>query len=172
MKKSLLNEIFNAYLIYKFFPLIIIVIIVLVIGYFKFVVPVNKEIENYGYGKFETVRIDPMTGEIIPKDKIYTYDNSSKKIIDINGEELSFASINSLRDKMCDSLRENGDILDEDTLKITCEKLLVEKLGCTYEIKDNDLYINNMWISGKIDCRDTVNSIIKKIYMEQNGLNL
>ena len=48
--------------------------------------------------------------------------------------------------------------------------LLVEKLGATYEIKDNSLYINGMWMSGKIDCRDTINLIVKKIYREQNGL--
>lgn len=170
MKKSFLDTVESIFIIYKMLPLIIIVVILLIIGYFRFAKPVEKEYESYGYGKFETAQIDPMTGEIIPKDKISTYNNSSKTIVGIDGEKVSFTYINKTRDKICNSLKETGEIANESTLKVACDMLLVEKLGATYEIKDNSLYINGMWMSGKIDCRDTINLIVKKIYREQNGL--
>lgn len=170
MKKSFLDNIVSAFWIYKFFLIIIIILILLVIGYFKFAKPAEEKYESYGYGKFETAKIDPMTGEIIPKDKINIYNNDNKTIIDKKGQEVNFAYINNIRDKICNSLKENGKIADENTLKLCCEKLLIETLGTTYEIKEDSLYVNGIWISGKTDCKDTINLIVKKIYREQNGL--
>lgn len=73
MSKNILDDLTNAYLFYKFLPLIIILGILFVIVYFKFAVPVFKEDETLGYNQYETVYIDQNTGEKIPKNKLKEY---------------------------------------------------------------------------------------------------
>lgn len=170
--KKIIDSIFNAYLIYKLMPIIIIIIILLVIGYFKFAKPVYDDHESYGYSTFETARIDPMTGEIIPKSQINNYDNSNKTILDVNGNEISFAYINRLRDSICSYIKGAGIIENEELLTGACQLLLKDRLGVDFEIKENNLYINNVWISSALNCRDTINTIVKGMYREQNGLGL
>lgn len=46
MGKNILEDLADAYLFYKFLPVIIILVILFIIGYFKFAVPVEKENEN------------------------------------------------------------------------------------------------------------------------------
>lgn len=169
--RKIVDSIVNAYIIYKFLPIVVIIIIVLIIGYFKFAKPVFDEHELYGYSKFETARIDPMTGEIIPKSQINSYDNSSKTILDVNGNQISFGEINKMIDNICSYIKETGIVENKELLTEKCQLLLKDKLGIDYEIKDNNLYIKNEYISSKIDCRDIINEIVKKMYREQNKLD-
>lgn len=57
----------------KFLPIIIILIILLIIGFFKFAKPVYEEHEADGYEMYETRWGDPDTGRAIPKSEINNY---------------------------------------------------------------------------------------------------
>lgn len=167
--KKIINSIVNAYLIYKFWIIFLIILIFLTIGYFKFAKPVFEEHESYGYGKFETAAIDPMTGEIIPKTQIRSYDNSNKTILDAKGNEIPFKHIIELRDRICNYIKNKEVNENNNSLKEMCNQLLKDELGADFKIKDNDLYINNIWVSSEIDCRERINDIVKKIYQKQNN---
>lgn len=170
--KKIINDLVNSYLILKLLPLIIIVIVLLILGYFKFVKPIDEERRKNGYSIFEAERIDPMTGEIIPKSQIDTYNNSNKTIIDAKGKETNLYYISKQRDSICNYLNE-GITSDNKSLIIGgCQLLLEDTLGANFQIIDNELYVNNMWISGSNDFRDTVNEIVKQIYRKQNGLSM
>ena len=170
--KRIINDLVNSYLILKFLPLIIIIIALLIFGYFNFAKPIYEESRKNGYGIFETERIDPMTGEVIPKSQIDTYNNSYKTIIDARGKETPFFYISKLRDSICDYLNEGITSDNKGLITGGCQLLLQNTLGVDFEITDNELYVNNMWISGSNDFRDTVNGIVKQIYRKQNGLSL
>ena len=57
---------------------IIIAVIILIIGFFKFYVPVEKEREDLGYGKYDTMFVHPETGEPLPKNQVNKYYNLYK----------------------------------------------------------------------------------------------
>jgi len=71
--KKMIENILNAYLIYKFLIPIIIIIILLIIGYFKFAKPVYEEHKADGYEMYETRWVDPDTGKTIPKSRLSNY---------------------------------------------------------------------------------------------------
>ena len=162
--KKIINDLVNSYLILKCLPFIIIIIALLTVGYFKIAKPIYEENKKNGYGIFETAKIDPMTGEVIPKSQIDTYNNSNKTIIDFY--------LSKMRDSICDYLNEGITSVNQGLIKGGCQLLLQDTLGVDFEIIGNELYVNNMWISGPNDFRDTVNTIVKQIYRKQNGLSL
>lgn len=71
--KKIVKDILNVYLIAKFFIPIIIIIILLIIGYFKFAKPVYDEHKVDGYELYETRWIDSETGKAIPKSQLNNY---------------------------------------------------------------------------------------------------
>jgi hypothetical protein len=68
-----MKKILELFLIFKFLPIIIILLILFVIGYFKFAKPVYEEHKADGYQMFETRWVDPETGKTIPKSELYNY---------------------------------------------------------------------------------------------------
>ena len=74
--RKVVDDIVNAYLLTKFFVPIIILIILFIIGYFKFAKPVLDEHEADGYEWYETRWINPETGEPIPKSELKNYNFS------------------------------------------------------------------------------------------------
>lgn len=170
--KKIINDLVNSYLILKCLPFIIIIIALLTVGYFKIAKPIYEENKKNGYGIFETAKIDPMTGEVIPKSQIDTYNNSNKTIIDARGKETNLFYISKMRDSICDYLNEGITSDNKGLITGGCQLLLQDTLGVDFEIIGNELYVNNMWISGPNDFRDTVNTIVKQIYRKQNGLSL
>ena len=68
-----MKNILETFLIIKFLPIIIILIILLVIGFFKFAKPVYEEHKADGYEMYETRWVDPDTGRAIPKSELNNY---------------------------------------------------------------------------------------------------
>ena len=77
-----------------------------------------------------------------------------------------------MRDSICDYLNEGITSVNQGLITGGCQLLLQDTLGVDFEIIGNELYVNNMWISGPNDFRDTVNTIVKQTYRKQNGLSL
>ena len=151
------------------FIIILVIIVLLVIGDFKFAKPVYDEDEKLGYGKFETVRIDPMTGEKIPKDEINTYSNDNLKLKVNDGEEISFKEIKNVRDQIKEQIKGAGRINDSEELRKLCDTLLTKYLNTGYKIEEDNLYINNKIVTDDINFESMVNEIVQKIYKEQIG---
>lgn len=68
-----MKKILEVFLMIKFLPIIIILIILLIIGYFKFAKPVYEEHKADGYEMYETRWVDPDTGKAIPKSELHNY---------------------------------------------------------------------------------------------------
>lgn len=68
-----MKKILEIFLMIKFLPIIIILIILLVIGFFKFAKPVYEEHKADGYEMYETRWVDPDTGRAIPKSELNNY---------------------------------------------------------------------------------------------------
>lgn len=165
--KKLIETLLNIYLIWIFLPIITIIIIAFIVGYFKFAKPVYKEHETYGYGKFETAKIDPMTGEIIPKSELNSYDNSNKTILDVKGNKVYFSQINNLKESISSKIKSSGEIKEKELLQKECKLLLEDILGISFEIKDDKFYINEYWIISNSDCKNKIDEEVQKIYRKQ-----
>lgn len=68
-----MKKILEVFLMIKFLPIIIILIILLIIGYFKFAKPVYEEHKADGYEMYETRWVDRDTGRAIPKSELHNY---------------------------------------------------------------------------------------------------
>lgn len=79
--------------------IIIVITIILVIGYFLFAKPVYEEYERLGYKSGETAIIDPMTGNIIQKNEIETYNNDRVELITDYGEIVHLGEIKLILEK-------------------------------------------------------------------------
>ena len=170
--KRIINDLVNSYLILKCLPFIIIIIALLTVGYFKIAKPVYEENKKNGYGIFESAKIDPMTREPIPTPPLDPHHHSNNTIIDARRKETNLFYISKLRDSICDYLNEGITSVNQGLITGGCQLLLQDTLGVDFEIIGNELYVNNKWISGPNDFRDTVNTIVKQIYRQQNGLSL
>lgn len=149
--------------------IIIVITIILVIGYFMFAKPVYEEYERLGYKSGETAIIDPMTGNIIPKNEIDTYNNDRVELITDYGEIVHLGEIKLILENMKNSIGGSGQIKDKKTLKEKCDILFTKYLSVEYEIKDNQLIIDGVWCSGDIDLESKVNNLVRKHLEEQNN---
>ena len=135
--KSLLTEIGEAYILYKFRWIILAGIILLVAIYFIVSPQVDKEYQQYGYtGLSDNIKYDEFTGEIIPKNEISTYDNSNKYIINSKGNKVTFGQIKDLINQYSSIQGSFASFKSDkvETLDNICNTLLREYLDLDYEI--------------------------------------
>ena len=175
--KKFLDGIISLGLAIKILPIIIFIVILLILGYYKFAVPLEKDHAELGYSSRDTKLIDQMTGEIIPKQEYYskTYNNDELYILNKSGEKIYFKQIKELRDEIDNHTNVLGYINDSDLEKVNAmlKKLLNEYLNVTFEIRDESneqnkstLYIENMWVT---DFSSEVDRIVQRIYVKQNN---
>lgn len=153
-KNSLIDEIGFFAFLYTFKIPIIIILIIFVVGYFKFAVPVNKEFD------------EKMTNWNL--DSIYVYSTST-------GEKLFYEDINPMRTEIARSLDKEGHILPgrEDRVAELSEELIVNILGYKYEIKEAtkdgktyyDYYIDDIRAT---DVEDAANLIEMRVLTQYN----
>ncbi len=160
-------------LVYKFirnfFILIIIALIIFTIGYFVFAKPLNDKYKELGYKAGETAFIDPMTGNIIPKNELETYDNGRIELITEDGETVYLGEIKLILEEMKKLIGGSGEIKDKEKLKGECDILLTKYLSVEYEIRDDELFIDGNWISGDIDLESKINELVRKHLENQNN---
>lgn len=147
----------------------IIIILIFIIGYYKFAKPVYDEDKSLGYNQFETVRIDPMTGEKIPKNEIDTYSNDNVELKIKDGTTITFKEIKDIRDKIKSKINNVGKIDDTQEIRQLCDTLFLDYLNTNYKIEDGDLYINDLIVVSDIDFTSKVNELVQNVYKEQKG---
>lgn len=147
----------------------IIIILIFIIGYYKFAKPVYDEDKSLGYNQFETVRIDPMTGEKIPKNEIDTYSNDNVELKIKDGTTITFKEIKDIRDKIKSKINNVGKIDDTQEIRQLCDILFLDYLNTNYKIEDGDLYINDLIVVSDIDFTSKVNELVQNVYKEQKG---
>lgn len=114
---SILDTLGNFAILYYFRIPIIILLIILVIGYFKFAVPVNKEYEE----------------------ETSSFDYSDMWVIDsTTGERVTYDEMNPTRKEIAWSLDDEGHVLPKDKEKIEklSDELIVKTLGETYRLEE------------------------------------
>lgn len=156
-------------LIRNFFILIIIALIIFTIGYFVFAKPLNDKYKELGYKAGETAFIDPMTGNIIPKNELETYDNGRIELITEDGETVYLGEIKLILEEMKKLIGGSGEIKDKEKLKDECDILLTKYLSVEYEIRDDELFIDGNWISVDIDLESKINELVRKHLENQNN---
>ena len=178
---NLFGQIGNIFLIYKFRWLILIVIIFTSILIYDIIKDLNKEPIEKGYsGFFDDIKYDEWTGEIIPRNEIYSYNNDNKYIMNQKGERIYFYQIKVQINEYEKIQAQYGFIKEKDkeTIDNICKKLLNDYLDVEYEWSRTsnsqyEIYIKNYgkygtYIGATSDLRSFVVEKIKKIYKEQN----
>lgn len=179
--KSIFSEVTNIYILYKLRWVILVGIIFFVAIYFIVSSQVNKEYQQYGYtGISDNIKYDEFTGEIIPKNQITTYDNSSKYIINSKGNKITFAQIQEQLDKY-ESIQGSYASFNSDKVNLLddiCNTLLREYLDLNYEIVPFGGTVNQFrfqikgeyeksyyaWFSTSSDLKGLVKEVIKEKY--------
>lgn len=134
-RKNSIETILDMFLLNKFFPLIITVVLIIsglfIWGYFKFAKPVYDEAKSLGYGQSETVWYDSMSGNPIPKKEYYnkTYNNDNLYITKGDGTKVYFKQIKELRDEGNNYMHYLAGIKKEDINKL---KKILDVLCCDY----------------------------------------
>ena len=143
----------------------------------------NKEPIEKGYnGFFDDIKYDEWTGEIIPKNEIYSYNNDNKYITNQKGEMIYFYQIKEQINEYEKIQAQHGFIKEKDKEMIDniCKKLLNEYLDVEYEwngtsnsqyeihIKNYDKY--GEYIGATSDLKTFVAEKVNEIYKEQNKI--
>ena len=91
---DILSQIGGMYILYKLRWVILIGIIIFGVVIFFVNGDLDNEYQQYGYNGFsDNIKYDEWTDEIIPKNKIETYNNDNKYITKSNGDKVYFADI-------------------------------------------------------------------------------
>lgn len=98
---------------------------------------VDKEYQKYGYTDYtDNIKYDTWTGEIIPKQKIDTFNNDNKYITNSKEEKIYFSQMKELISKFGE-IQGNYASFKKEKIEIIdniCNTLLKEYLDLNYEI--------------------------------------
>lgn len=187
--KSLLDEAFEVYVLYKCRWVIIIGIILLLVAGFKASKELDKKYQEYGYSGFEDdIEYDEFTDEIIPKAEIETYNNDNKYITKSNGEKVYFSQIKEQKNAY-ERVQGSYAFISEQSIeevRSICDILLVNYFEKNYTIEKvpetifyiihvrditiNGIYHEDFEIGSESEMQRFVKYLVKGIYREQNNL--
>lgn len=139
--KNWLSKFSKFYIAYELRWIIIVCLIV--IGFFAFSESkrLDKKYQQYGYSDhMDNIQYDNWTGEIIPKDKIETYSNDDKYIVNLKGEKVGFKQMKDLIEQYRVVQENNAFVKEENLNELTsiCDVLLKEYLDLDYKVIKSD----------------------------------
>lgn len=155
--------------------------------YFAVSSDLNKEYKKYGYSSYtDNIKYDTWTGEIIPKQEIYTFSNDNKYITNSKGEQIKFAQMKELI-KQFGNIQGSYASFTEDKVRNIddiCNTLLRDYLDLNYEIINWGESPNNYVlqirgeyeksyyseISNPAELEGLVKEVVKDKYRSQNCL--
>ena len=186
---DILSQIGGMYILYKLRWVILIGIIIFGVVIFFVNGDLDNEYQQYGYNGFsDNIKYDEWTDEIIPKNKIETYNNDNKYITKSNGDKVYFADI---KQQLTAYEELQGDYAfikadNVDKCKSICDVLFLNYFELSYSIdkisdgnsylihlKDftaNGMHYDDYSIGPAYEMRSTIKYLVKGIYREQNGL--